>query len=398
MSRSGVVSGSGGAVPVVAPMAWLDRWARLHWDRRERIGSYRAFGTLGFAAGLAVVLAAAAATGAPHAVTVAVVVAVPLSFLLGVKISQLLFGYERIVFFEQALLALGVVALVLLVLGLRREIPRGLDLAALGIGVFLGFGRGGCFMVGCCHGRPSRYGIRYRDEHARAGFPWYLVGRPLFPIQLVDGAVSFTAVAVAVAVARAPGALAATYLLVYSAARFIVEWLRGDPQRPRFAGLTEAQWTATLLAVAVAGVTRSPLAAAVAAPLAACTLVLVLARRRLARTVRGMTSPWHVQEIHQLLIRIEARAAAAESRVLRTSQSLCVSLRTVEGMRDYVLSRADALLEQRAVDVLLRHLSFCRAPGERVELRAGAMPGVVHVLVQRGAPLSIAERDKGARA
>jgi hypothetical protein len=387
-------------VPVTAPVAWLDRWARLYWDRRESIGSYRAFGTLGFAAGLAVVLAAAAAaaTGAPHAVTVAVVVAVPLSFLLGVKISQLLFGYERIVFFEQALFALGVVALVLLVLGLRREIPRGLDLAALGIGVFLGFGRGGCFMVGCCHGHPSLFGIRYRDEHARAGLPWYLVGRPLFPIQLVDGAVSFTAVAVAVAVARAPGALAATYLLVYSAARFTVEWLRGDPQRPRFAGLPEAQWTATLLAVAVAGVTRSPLAAAVAAPLAACTFALVLARRRLARSVRGMTNPWHLQKIHQLLVHIEARAAADESRVLRTSQSLCVSLRTIEGVRDYVLSRADALLDRRAVNVLLCHLSFRRALGERVELRAGAMPGVVHVLVQRGAPLSLAERDRGERA
>src|SRR5262245_30795902 len=103
---------------VVEPPRALDRWARLHWDRGRRIGSYFAFGCVGFVVGLAAVLLFARATAAPRAVTVAVAVAVPLGFLLGVKLSQILFGRERIVFFEQALFALGLVALALVALGL----------------------------------------------------------------------------------------------------------------------------------------------------------------------------------------------------------------------------------------------------------------------------------------
>src|SRR5439155_22019386 len=61
-----------------------------------------------------------------------------------------------------------------------------LDLTILGIGMFLACGRVGCLMVGCCHGRPHSWGVRYKQEHADAGFAPYYVGVRLFPIQAVE--------------------------------------------------------------------------------------------------------------------------------------------------------------------------------------------------------------------
>lgn len=381
-SAAGAAQGPGSA---------LDSCARLHWDRGGRVGSYRAAGYAGYAAGLAVVLATARLTGAAPAAVATVAIVVPVSFLLAVRLSQAVFGYERIVFFEKALFALAATALALLALGL--DIGRGLDLAALGIGTFLGFGRVGCLMVGCCHGRPSRWGIRYGVDHAHAGFPWYHVDRRLFPIQLVDGLASLVLVGAGIAAARSPhppGALAAGYLLAYSAVRFVEELFRGDAARPRWLGLSEAQWTAALLAVGIAALARwrgpARLELAVASLLASSALSLALARRRLARTAWGLTSPWHIEEIHHLLLRLErgGEPSGGGPRVLETSQGLCVSLRLVEdppALRDYVLSFADRALPLRAAAALTRHVRFGRDPADDIELRAGATPGLVHVLV-----------------
>jgi hypothetical protein len=220
--------------------------------------------------------------------------------------------------------------------------------------------------------------VCYRDEHAAVGFPWYLVGQRLFPTQLLDGAVSLSAVGVALLTVRAPGTLTAVYLVGYGAVRFVVEWLRGDPLRPRLLGMTEAQWTAVLVAVAVAAFTRALLLIAIALVLAAGALAVLLLHRRLRR----LTDPWHLEELHRLIRRMDD---AADGKVRRTSQALCVSLRSVAEMRDYVFSYADGSLEARAAASLVRHLRFSRSPEERVavELRPGATPGVIHVLVRR---------------
>jgi hypothetical protein len=54
------------------------------------------------------------------------------------------------------------------------------------------------------------------------------------------------------------------------------------------------------------------------------------------------------------------------------------------GLRDYVLSFPDRPLPLRVAAALLDHVRFDRHPSERVELRAGATPGLVHVVVSRG--------------
>src|SRR5262249_36262493 len=61
-----------------------------------------------------------------------------------------------------------------------------LDVVILGIGAFLACGRVGCLMVGCCHGRPSNWGVSYRQEHVVARFTPYFAGIRLFPVQVLE--------------------------------------------------------------------------------------------------------------------------------------------------------------------------------------------------------------------
>ena len=361
----------------------LDACARLHWDRGERIASYRACGYTGAAAGLALVLALGRAMGAPAAAIAVVALVVPVSFLLAVRLSRAIFGYERIVLFEKTVVSLGATAIALRALG--HDVGAGLDLAILGIGTFIVFGRVGCLMVGCCHGRPSRWGIRYGVAHGRDGLPWYYVDRRLFPIQLVDGLASLVLVIIGSSAICAPhpaGAIAAGYLVAYGAVRWFEELFRGDAVRPRFLGLSEAQWTAALLAIAALVLApRPPVALAGVSIVAA--FALALGHRRLARTAWGLTSPWHLDELHRILLRLERAPAIGEARTLSTSHGLCVSLRRIAGppaLRDYVFSFVDRPLPPRLARALARHVRFARTPAEHVEVRLGTTPGIMHVL------------------
>jgi hypothetical protein len=337
-------------------------------------------------AGLAVVLALAEVTGAAPLVTLVVVVAVPGSFLLSARLSAAVFGQERIVFFEKALIALVATGIVLRELG--QGVRAGLDLTMLGIGTFLALGRIGCLMVGCCHGRPCRWGIRYGVAHARAGFPWYYVGRRLFPLQLVDGVTSLALVVAGVAAAtspHAPGALAAGWLFGYGAVRFFEEIFRGDAVRPLWLGLSEAQWTAALLTSGLAwlGPPSAPwpwLGPVVAPLLGASAIILALASRFLTRSAWGITSPWHVEEVNRTLVQLRPGGAP-----LVTSQGLHVSmhrLRASRRVRDYLLSFPDRPLSPRVVTALSEHVRFAQAPDEQAEIVSGATPGLVHVLVK----------------
>ena len=40
-----------------------------------------------------------------------------------------------------------------------------LDVTVLSLGLFLAWGRLGCLMAGCCHGRPQNWGVRYKGRN-----------------------------------------------------------------------------------------------------------------------------------------------------------------------------------------------------------------------------------------
>ncbi len=108
------------------------------------------------------------------------------------------------------------------------------------IPLFHAFGRVGCFLTGCCHGKIStRFGVVY--THSISGPN----GVPLFPIQLVF---SLTDLALCAALFlyerrhhRQGGSLR-VYLLLYAVCRFVLEFFRGDEIRGIVLGLSVSQW------------------------------------------------------------------------------------------------------------------------------------------------------------
>jgi prolipoprotein diacylglyceryltransferase len=216
---------------------------------RARPSPYFVCGVLGYLAGLAVSMAVALDAGMAWPGRLIVATVPVTALLISVRVSAVIVGSERLVFLENAIITAATTAIALVLAGERVVV--GLDAMILGVGVFQIFGRVGCHLVGCCHGRPCRVGIRYGAAHARMGFPDALVGVRLAPVQLADSALNGLAVAAAaIAYGRPPetaGEATVVYALVYAVGRFALELLRGD-SRPHRAGLSEAQWTALAIA------------------------------------------------------------------------------------------------------------------------------------------------------
>ncbi len=167
------------------------------------------------------------------------------TFLVLAMGEKVLTGRERLVYYHHQTAVLIVSAAVLWAMG--RPVLLYLDVVALGVGVFLACGRAGCLMVGCCHGLPCRFGVRYGSRHTRAGFTAALEGVRLFPVQAVEAACVIAAVLFGAAQflnESASGSALVSYLLLYSIVRFHLEFHRGDPGRWRGFGLNEGQWTA----------------------------------------------------------------------------------------------------------------------------------------------------------
>jgi phosphatidylglycerol:prolipoprotein diacylglycerol transferase len=121
-----------------------------------------------------------------------------------------------------------------------------MDTMALGFPLGHGIGRVACHTYGCCHGRPtrSRLAIRYTNPDSKAVRCSRLGGIPLHPTQLYSAGgslVLFAILAILASGQTRTGELAATFLILGSAGRFLVEFVRGEPTG-RILRLTPFQW------------------------------------------------------------------------------------------------------------------------------------------------------------
>ena len=323
------------------------------------------------------------------------------TFLTLAMITKIIVGEERLIYYHHEVAILATVTLVLGLLG--QPVLAYLDVTILGVGTFLFCGRVGCFLVGCCHGRPHRWGVCYRQEHAEAGFTHYFVGVRLFPIQLVESAWVFATVAAGVGMVlsgAAAGVALAWYVIVYDVGRFGFEFMRGDPSRPYRGGFSEGQWTSLLLMLVVVGAEVGgviPLHAWHLAATAALLLVMVgmAVRRRLRRDARHrLLNARHVREVAEAVEVLTdlARAPGAMPGTLDTQHYVNVAhtslglqlstgrVATDEGdVHHLTLSRRDGVLDEqvaRALGDLLQQLHHHPGPGE---VRAGRK-GVFHLL------------------
>jgi hypothetical protein len=220
----------------------------------------------------------------------------PLAFVIVVFAARLILREERIVFYQVATAAVASVVLVGCLVG--TQVARCMDVAVLGIGTFLVFGRLGCFSVACCHGRPARYGVVYGPAHVKAGFWSRWSGRRLWPVQLVEAGVTAILVILALIVGwHAPGEPTLTYAVGYSACRFFLETRRGDWTRPHAFGLSEAQLTS--LAVLAACVIWRPSVLTCAGLLYVCAAAAWIA---ITRERRELAAPPHLRELDKLCV------------------------------------------------------------------------------------------------
>ena len=135
----------------------------------------------------------------------------------------------------------------------RESLVSLLDFVMTSVPLAHAFGRMGCFLNGCCFGRPcdGPLGVRFPAE---SPVVWHQVtfsliprgaaqSLPVHPVQLYEAALNLLLYAVLVwTYRRSPreGRATALYLLAYAVIRFATETFRGD-DRLRWLGLSVSQ-------------------------------------------------------------------------------------------------------------------------------------------------------------
>jgi hypothetical protein len=369
---------------------------RLFGKRRS---AFQVCGSVGmlFASALAMVLAVNLSLS-PWVIVeiISVAIAVFLALVLATKIFT---GEERIVYYHHEIGIMMATALFLVATG--QPLLRYLDVSALGIGMFLACGRIGCLLVGCCHGRPYRWGVRYRAEHAAAGFPFYLVGVRLLPVQAFESLwVLFVVAGGAAMVWRGnpPGSALAWYVIAYDLGRFCFELVRGDAERPYWHGFSQPQWISLILTL---GVVVAELLGYLpfhawhvgAAVLTAFLMSAVSAWRRFGDPRRfRLMHPVHVREIaRQRISLLNGPGIPAEIRVARTSLGVQFSGGEIQSagrrIRHYAFSFPGEPHEAQAArmmaQLLIRLEGSPEPAGARPKLLSGN-GGVFHLLIDAG--------------
>ena len=218
------------------------------WEKKIHL--FHLWGFLGFLCGVTLGMALTIKQGLPLLVLGLMSLCGAATFFAHVYMQKWIAGNEKLVYYRHEIAILTINSGMLWLI--HQPVLPFLDITLLGVGTFLAFGRVGCYNVGCCHGRPSTIGAIYTEAHAHEGFPLYYVGIKIFPLPLVES--FFVAITVAIGVwlflsSFPHGTVLIWYTVFYGAVRFMLEFFRGDSERPYFLGLSEAQWTTWILII-----------------------------------------------------------------------------------------------------------------------------------------------------
>ena len=162
---------------------------------------------------------------------------------------------------------LGILVGGLIVRRKKVDVPLYLDLVIPQIALAQGFGRIGCFLAGCCYGKPthSHFGVIFPPEAIAPS------GVPLIPTQLISAIGDFLIFIILLLLSNyatdylkvkkgegpgtdrksffQPPSISGMYLILYGIGRFAIEFLRADPRRTAL-GLTSNQYVSILFLAA----------------------------------------------------------------------------------------------------------------------------------------------------
>ena len=135
----------------------------------------------------------------------------------------------------------GILVGVLTIRSKGLPLSETMDLFAPSLALGHAIGRIGCFCAGCCYGSPTSlpWGVIFRDPQSLAP-----LGVRLHPTQLYSSLFLFGLFLFLILLRRRKvfaGEVFWSYLLIYSAGRFFLEFLRGDPRTQLLWGLSHNQ-------------------------------------------------------------------------------------------------------------------------------------------------------------
>lgn len=151
--------------------------------------------------------------------------------------------YRLLVFWRDGHSLFGAFGFCAFLLLLASRIVPGLpfwttaDAFSLGVPVGLFFARIGCYLKGCCWGTPIPEGHPFYGVSVKLLYNQVIA---LHPVQLYSAAAALAIFCTLLAFRRrqnTPGLLAALFLVLYSLARFFLEFFRGDTRGQTFLGV-----------------------------------------------------------------------------------------------------------------------------------------------------------------
>jgi len=129
----------------------------------------------------------------------------------------------------------GVLAIIIYAHFAKMPLLPTLDIFAMVVPIGHTFGRLGCFLAGCCYGKPTSmpWGVTFTDPIAAqiAGTP---LNVRLHPTQLYEAALESLNLVIMLWVGKRlnfRGQMLGTYLVLYGFERGVIEFFRGDPGR-----------------------------------------------------------------------------------------------------------------------------------------------------------------------
>jgi len=378
---------------------FFDRLARPRLAiSNHRVSSYKICGYAGIGLALLLNIILFAHQSLSFWILAALTVNMLLTFYVLALATKVIVGEETLIYYHHEIAILLTSALLLWLSD--QPILVYLDLVVLAVGMFLACGRIGCLMVGCCHGRPHPWGIRYHRGHAAEGFESCLVGVRLFPVQALEALWVVAVVlggSVLVLKSYPPGEALALYTMVYGIGRFCFEFVRGDAKRSYWLGFSEAQWTTVILMMLTLAAELGGLLKwhAWHAALTGGTLVIMIAvagfRRAKGHDMPALLSAGHVIELAEIIDLLsdhrvnETQEETFSIPVGCTSSGLRISRGGVEDSATrichYALSQKTDPMTEKTAARLATLIQRLRHPLDVLEIMPGK-PGIYHLLFQ----------------
>jgi hypothetical protein len=276
----------------------------------KTFSKYFFFVGVGLTCAISLAMVLASLTGTSHAMIMIVICINVIVLLTLAMLTKIILGGERYTFYHYMILVMLSTPVILNAIG--KAVFPVQDIITIVLILNLAVGRMGCFMVGCCHGKPSRWGVVYGEKHAHAGFTPFYFGIRIFPLPLLELVLAFVAVSAGVWILlhQLPGNACAWMIISYSLIRYVLEYFRGDSGRPFWKGFSEAQWTSLALMIAVVVIEYMGWLSfhawhvMVVAATIVSMVVVVFIRRSAAAKRHLLLNPNHIKELSDLVYRL----------------------------------------------------------------------------------------------